>query len=162
MMTPVCPKAKLVKMHIYARAHSHTHTQTLCRMLSTYLLARELVHKQVHNLLCVLKSLFFFVLYFFYTLCAFILHSHTYSFLLKHGSKARNLRPSEAEVASVIECKSPLLHSHAWTHAAPSASSPLLPLPPTVLNGRGRREEKGDVKRKQVWKDRQRKQVIQR
>lgn len=80
MMTPVCPKAKLVKMHIYARAHSHTHTQTLCRMLSTYLLARELVHKQEHNLLCVLKSLFFFVLYFFlHSVLLFSAHTLTAS-----------------------------------------------------------------------------------
>lgn len=160
MMTPVCPKAKLVKMHIYARAHSRTHPNALSHAKHIFIGTRTCAQTSAQFALCY-KSLFFFVLYFF-TLCAFILRSHTYSFLLQHSSKARNLRASEAEVASVIECKSPLPHSHAWTHTAPSARSPLLPLPPTVLNGRGRREEKGDVKGKQVWKDRQRKQVIRR
>lgn len=77
MMTPVCPKAKLVKMHIYARAHSHTHANTLSHAKHIFIGMRTCAQTSAQFALCY-KSLFFFFCFLFFLRAVLLFCTHTF------------------------------------------------------------------------------------
>lgn len=93
-------------------------------------------------------------LLFAYTLTNTHTDSHTHTRtrrLFQCSSKGHLFRASEAEVACGSECKLPLLHTHSHTdtntHTQTHTHSflcqiPLLTVPPTTLNVKGREEKK--------------------
>lgn len=76
MMTPVCPKAKVVKMHIYARAHSHIQPNTLSHAKHILIGTRTCAQTSAQFTLCY-KSLFFFVFFLFFFTCCALIFAHT-------------------------------------------------------------------------------------